>query len=127
MTTPAMSEKPLLQRLQLKPGRRLALLHAPADRQALFAGAEQAAIEDAEVALAFAGTREEMADRLSALKNRTRAAAILWLGYAKKASPRAGEIHRDLIHASALAQGLDAVAQIALDADYSALRFKRLP
>jgi hypothetical protein len=122
-----MSEKPLLLRLQLKAGRRLAVLYAPADRQALFASAEPAAIEDAEVALAFAGTREEMAARLAALKDRTRADAILWLGYAKKTSPRAGEIHRDLIHDFARGHGLDAVAQIALDTDYSALRFKRLP
>ena len=120
-----MSDKPLLQRLQLKARRRLAVLHEPDDRQALFGGADLAPLEQADVALAFADTHEEMAERLAVLKNRARPDAILWLGYAKKTSPRAGEIHRDIIHDFARTVGLDAVAQIALDADYSALRLKR--
>ena len=120
-----MSEKPLLQRLQLKPGRRLAAMHMPADRQALFAGAPMAAIGEAEVALAFADTRKDMAERLEALRDRARSDAILWLAYAKKTSPRAGEIHRDIIHNFALTAGLDAVAQIALDEDYSGHRTGR--
>ena len=78
------------------------------------------------MALAFADTRLEMAERLEALRARARGDAILWLAYAKKTSPRAGEIHRDIIHNFASTVGLDAVAQIAVDEDYSALRFKRV-
>src|SRR5579863_4722813 len=110
-----MGERPLLARLQVKAGRRLALLNAPKGREALFAGAARASLNEAEVVVSFAATRAEMAARLAKLTAEARKDAILWLAYAKKTSPHFGEIHRDVIHEFTRGVGLDTVAQIALD------------
>jgi hypothetical protein len=124
---PPPSAKPLVDRLQVKGGRRLAVLHAPDGLLSLFdAEGRLAPATEAEVVVAFAATRGEMEPRLAELKNSTRPEAILWLAYPKTTSPRAGDISRDFIHDHALTVGLDAVAQIAIDNDYSALRFKRV-
>jgi hypothetical protein len=124
---PPPSAKPLVERLQVKGGRRLAILHAPDGLLSVF-GAEEslAPPREAEVVVAFAATRGELERRLAELNKSTRPEAILWLAYPKTTSPRAGDISRDLIHDYALTVGLDAVAQIAIDTDYSALRFKRV-
>jgi hypothetical protein len=124
---PPPSAKPLVERLQAKGGRRLAVLHAPDGLLSLFgAGDRLAPTTEAEVVVAFAATRGELQRRLAELKKSTRPEAILWLAYPKTTSPRAGDISRDFIHDYALTVGLDAVAQIAIDTDYSALRFKRV-
>ena len=55
-----------------------------------------------------------------------RADAILWLAYPKLTSKLAGDLSRDVIHEWAPSHGLDTVSQIAIDADWSALRLKRI-
>ncbi len=124
---PPPSAKPLLDRLQVKGERRVAVLHAPDGLLPLF-GADDglAAAEEADVVVAFVATRSELEQRLTELKNVTRPEAILWLAYPKTTSPRATDLSRDFIHDYALTAALDAVAQIAIDTDYSALRFKRV-
>jgi hypothetical protein len=54
------------------------------------------------------------------------ASAILWLAYPKLTSRLAADLSRDVIHALAPGYGLDTVSQIAIDEDWSALRFKRV-
>jgi hypothetical protein len=124
---PPPSGKPLLERLQVKGERRLAVLHAPEGRLSQFGADERLAPpKEAEVVVAFAATRGELERRLGELKTATRPDAILWLAYPKTTSPRAADLSRGFIHDYVLTVGLDAVAQIAVDADYSALRFKRV-
>jgi hypothetical protein len=48
------------------------------------------------------------------------------LAYPKLTSPLAGDLNRNLLHDLVQEAGLDTVAQIAIDADWSALRLKRL-
>jgi len=124
---PPPSAKPLVERLQAKGGRRLAVLYAPEGLLRLFGADDRLApVKEAEVVVAFAATRGELERRLAELKNASSPEAILWLAYPKTTSPRAGDISRDFIHDYALTVGLDAVAQIAIDGDFSALRFMRL-
>jgi len=51
---------------------------------------------------------------------------ILWIAYPKLTSKLAADLNRDIIHNLAPSHGLDTVSQIAIDADWSALRFKRV-
>lgn len=51
----------------------------------------------------------------------------LWVAYAKLTSPLAGELNRSLIHDLVQHHGLDTVAQIALDQDWSTMRVTPLP
>jgi hypothetical protein len=122
-----MSDKPLLDRLQVKRDRRLAVV-GPEPGLAALAGAEAvaAAAEAAEVVLLFAGDRAEMDARLPSVLATMRPDAILWLAYPKLTSKRAGDLSRDVIHRAAPEYGLDTVSQIAVDEDWSALRLKRV-
>jgi len=122
-----MSEKPVAERLQVKGERRLAVLNAPrAVDSAMGVPDRRAPPEAADVVALFVSSRAELNEKLvPALKSLTRD-AIFWLAYPKLASPLAGDLDRDFIAASAPGYGLTTVAQIAIDADWSALRLKVL-
>jgi hypothetical protein len=122
-----MSQKPVAERLQVKGQRRLAVLDAPAGLEAAVgaAGARADAAE-ADVLLLFVPDRAALDTKLPPLLDRARADAILWVAYPKLTSKLAGDLHRDVIHALSPDFGLTPVAQIAIDADWSALRLKRL-
>jgi len=114
-----MSDKKLIEKLPVKQARRLALIEPPDGIAALLADAPLAeAVETAEVVLART---------LPALAARLMPGAILWLGYPKLGSPLAGDLSRDVIHRAVPPIGLDTVAQIAIDATWSALRLKIMP
>ena len=53
-------------------------------------------------------------------------AAILWVTYPKLTSKAAGELNRDVLYGLMQEQGFQAVAQIAVDETWSAMRFKPL-
>lgn len=122
-----MSDKPVAERLQVKGARRLAVLHAPPelDRVIGVAGARAGAVE-ADVVLLFTPDRARFDAELPSVVAKMREDAILWVAYPKLTSQLAADLSRDIIHAAAPAYGLDTVSQIAIDADWSALRLKRL-
>jgi hypothetical protein len=118
-----MSDKPLAERLQVKADRRLAVLHVPAG---LAIDAPAAPLEAAEVVLLFAPDRAALDAALPGVVEAARRDAILWIAYPKLTSPRARDLNRDIIHALMPSFGLDTVSQIAVDADWSAMRMKRV-
>lgn len=123
-----MPDKPLAEKLQVKHGRRLAVVDLPAGLE-LAIGPEVPTTGDlaeAEVVLAFARSKAELEARLPGLASRLAPGAILWLAYPKLGTPLASDIQRDVIHGYAPTVGLDCVAQIAIDATWSALRLKRI-
>jgi hypothetical protein len=122
-----MSDKPIAERLQVKGARRLAVLDAPAalDSAIGVAGARTDAAE-ADVVLLFTPDQARFDAGLPPLLGTMRNDAILWVAYPKLTSRLAADLSRDVIHAAAPAHGLDTVSQIAIDADWSALRLKRV-
>lgn len=120
-----MSEKPVAERLQVKGPRRLAVINAPkpVDNQI---GARKARIEAsaADVTLLFVRNRAELDEKLPSVLRSLKNTAIFWLAYPKLTSKLAGDLNRDNIHKLAPQHGLDTVAQIAIDDDWSALRLK---
>lgn len=122
-----MSDKPVIERLQVKDDRRLAVVNAPEGLDATMgATGARAGVDEAEVVLLFVADRAALDARLPPLIEQARTDAILWVGYPKLTSKLAGDLNRDVIHAASPAFGLTPVAQIAIDADWSALRLKRL-
>jgi hypothetical protein len=123
-----MPEKSLAEKLQVKDGRRLVVVGQPAGLDlALGPDVPMAdAVADAEVVLAFARSVAELERTLPDLATRLAPGAILWLGYPKLGTALASDIQRDVIHGFAPKAGFDCVAQIAIDATWSALRLKRL-
>lgn len=121
-----MSDKPLSDRLQVKNGRTLAVLDAPAGLVAQTGLEVTAVTSDADVVLSFVANRAGLERYLSAIGGMTRPDSILWVAYPKLTSRLAGDVNRNLIHEMGPEYGLDTVAQIAVDGDWSAMRLKRL-
>ena len=127
---PSASAKSVAQKLGLKPGRTLLVRSAPGPvADLLGAVPEGAAWVDKgsgpfAVILVFAGYRAAMIRELPAAKAKLAPSGALWIAYAKGSSGKAADINRDSIREHVATIGLDTVAQIAIDDDWSALRLK---
>src|ERR1700761_5667829 len=127
-----MSEKSVAQKLGLQPGKTLFVSHAWAPVADLLGAIPDGArvIESGKgpfpMILLFAKDHAAMAKQLPTCKAKLEAGGALWLAYAKGTSGKATDINRDSIRDYVTTIGLDTVAQIAIDADWSALRLKVL-
>jgi hypothetical protein len=122
-----MSDKPVTERLQVKGGRRLAILGASAAlERAIGAGEMRAGLAEADIVILFAPDRARLDADLPAVLAKASPTAILWVAYPKLTSSLAADLSRDAIRALAPEHGLDTVSQIAIDDDWSALRLKRV-
>ena len=125
-----MSEKSVAQKLGLKEGRILLVLGAPKPIVEMLgpvpAGAKitQTSHETFLLILTFAKDRKEMIETLRVCKPQLAEGGALWIAYAKGGSALATDINRDSIREYVTTVGFDTVAQIAIDADWSALRLK---
>jgi hypothetical protein len=80
-----------------------------------------------EFALAFVTTQAQVNDLSARLSARMPGDALLWFAYPKQSSKRYRcEFNRDTGWAAVGAAGFEPVRQIAIDEDWSALRFRRV-
>jgi hypothetical protein len=122
-----LSDKPVAERLQVKGDRRLAVIGASVQlEKEVGASKVRADLANADVVLLFAADRAGLDAKLPGVVKKMRDTAILWVAYPKLSSRIAADLSRDVIHALAPKYGLDTVSQIAIDADWSALRLKRV-
>jgi len=127
-----MAEKSVAEKLGLKEGGRLLVMHAPRLVAELLgpipkgAGVTTEGDETFPHILTFAKDHAALAETLRACKPRLAKGGALWLAYAKGGSKLATDINRDTIREYVTGQGFDTVAQIAIDSDWSALRLKRV-
>jgi Protein of unknown function (DUF3052) len=117
--------KSIAEKLQVKGTRRLTVLDAPGSLDIAIGGARTLLVE-AEVALLFVRDKAELIETLAAHLPSVRRDAVLWIAYPKLTSKLKGDLNRDIIHDLAPAYGLDTIAAVAVDDDWSALRFKRI-
>lgn len=84
-------------------------------------------VKSADFVLAF-GTRQAQVDSFAkAVAKKTSGDAVVWFAYPKGSSKRyTCEFNRDSGWASLGAAGFEPVRQIAIDEDWSALRFRRV-
>ena len=129
MATPAgYSGTPLWKKLGLKPGLRLCVVNAPADYDALIAGApepiERAVRPGASVGLVhlFVEQRADLSRQLPRLREQLAPDAVLWVSWPKKASKRPTDITEDVIRELALPVGWVDVKVCAVDAVWSGLK-----
>lgn len=121
-----MSDKPVAERLQVKGMRKLAVIDPPAGLDALVGALQaRAPTNEADVVLLFVADKANLASSLAANLPAIATDAIVWIAYPKLTSKLAADLNRDIAHALAPSHGLTTVAQIAIDTDWSALRFKR--
>jgi len=123
---PAPSTKPLAVKLGIKPGFSVLLAEAPKG----FAGALEplpagaslgAAREPADLILFFVTNLENVRAGLPRLKPLLKPGGLFWIAWRKGG---VGEVTRDNMWPIAAAIGLQPVANVAIDEEWSALRFK---
>jgi hypothetical protein len=118
----------LWKKLGFKPGMRLCVVNAPADYDALIAGAPQPLerVERPGVAVGlvhlFVGQRAELSRQLPRLREQLAPDAVLWVSWPKKASKRPTDITEDVIRELALPIGWVDVKVCAVDAVWSGLK-----
>ncbi len=126
-----MSERSILEKLQLKPGRTL-LLHAAPQGYLESAGeipdsaAVTSQLQPAFIIQAFIRSQVELESAFVKLSPLVLPGGMLWVTYPKLTSKLKGDIHRDIINTYAQQNGWTGIAIISLDEDWSALRLKRL-
>lgn len=72
----------------------------------------------------FVDSRKDLEEQLSRVKPFLVPKGLLWVTYHKGTSKQKSDINRDSIAAYASTIGLQAVAMISVDEDWSALRLK---
>lgn len=125
-----MSQRSLAEKMYLREGYRLLLLSAPAGYAARLSplpkGARvvRSAAGKADWIQLFVRSGKELERGLPAAKRRLAPQGLLWVSYAKGGSPLAADVNRDVIISVAPRFGLQPVAQVAVDSDWSAVRLK---
>jgi len=125
-----MSDKPIGQKLSIKPGNKFLLVNPPAGYAAMLgelpAGVSlldtaSGAVEAIQV---FVANRHELEAQLLRLKQLLSPKGMIWVTYHKGTSKVKTDINRDTIVAYARTLGLQGVAMISIDDDWAALRLK---
>lgn len=117
MTDPALCKK-----LGCKPGSVLRLIDCPETIAPLLP--ESAAAEEPSIILAFVRDRAALAAAVPGAIAAYRRGAALWFAYPKKSGSIRSDITRDDGWDSLAAHDLLPVTQVAIDGDWSALRFR---
>ena len=126
-----MAESELARKLRVLPGKRLLVVNGPEGYDSALAplppGAEVATHASGifDVVQVFVHDRDELRRVLPAATAALAPAGILWVAWPKKTSILAADLDRDSLWAELNTRGWVGVASIAVDATWSALRFKR--
>jgi hypothetical protein len=127
-----MVDKTIAQKLFIKPGHKVLLVNAPKNYKSML-GALPAkativtkAVAPIDIIQVFVTNRKELEAQLPKLKPLLAPNGILWLTYLKGTSKIKTDINRDAIYPYALTLGLQTVAMISIDDDWSAMRMKRV-
>ncbi len=121
----------LFEKLHIKPGMTLALLHAPQSHAALFKDAPAgtkvitAARGTPDFILLFASSRADLEKEFPKALQLMGEDTPFWIAYPKLTGSIRSDLTRDRGWEAVAAAGLRPVSQIALDATWSALRFRR--
>lgn len=125
------SEKSVLERLQVKPGRSLRLINAPDGYTSILGPLPERSkfatkFEKAVVVLFFVKNMEWLKTGLSAAADALSPGGILWVIYPKLTSALRSDVSRDTIWKYTETIGWTGVAMVSVDETWSAFRMKRL-
>ncbi len=125
-----MSTKSNAQKLLIKEGYRILFVHPPENQAELLGEmpAKVTVVEDAgtpvDFILAYIADRRELEKHLGEMKMRLKPRGLLWIAYHKGTSRVKTDINRDTINGYAHTLGMEGIAMISLDDDWSALRIR---
>ena len=128
--TAGYSGSPLVKKLGIQPGFRVAFVHAPADYfllPHLPPDVTQIALSDAQgdcdFVQAFYTERAILAEEFPLLKAALRKDGMLWVSWAKKAAKIPTDLDENIVRDIGLAAGLVDVKVAAVDNTWSGLKF----
>ena len=127
-----MSDKSIAQKLFIKPNSKFLLVNPPEGYLARMGELPEGVIilSDTnclvEAIQVFVPKRVELVERLPKLKELLAPNGMMWVTYYKGTSKVKTDINRDTINAYAHSIGLEGVAMISIDDDWSALRLKHI-
>lgn len=123
---------PLLKKLNHKPGTAVTVLGVPPEvAPVVEAWSRETKVKrrlgkEESFVLAFVRASAELAERVPKLVNALVDDGVLWIAYPKKSSKRyTSDLSRDDSWQPLGAAGMEPVRQVAVDPDWSALRFRR--
>lgn len=123
-----MTDEPLLRKLQVKNGRSLRLIDAPAEYveriTPLPEGCSLVPAGEADVVQVFVRTMAEVEAQAQDLSAAVGSAGVLWISYPKSTSKNGTDIAPDIGWDPMSSLGWKAVAQISIDEVWSAVRFR---
>jgi hypothetical protein len=122
----ARSATPQLTKLGIVPGRRWAVVGAPAEwafETAPDPADEATASGAADVVIAFARTRADLGALLDIEEQRIFPSGALWIAWPRRAAGHLSELGDAVVREAGLAHQLVDVKVAALDHDWSALKF----
>ena len=125
-----MPDKSIAQKMFIKPGNKVLIINPPEGYLAGMGELPEAVslLQDTSsrvnVIQVFVLNRSELESQLARLKELLAPKGILWVTYHKGTSRVKTDINRDTINAYAHSIGLEGVAMISIDEDWSALRLK---
>ncbi|RSK45319.1 hypothetical protein [Hymenobacter rigui] len=124
---------PILKKLNLKEGSTVFVQNFPADLSALRADLQALAVvtetldQPVEAALVFATTQQQINETAPALATQAPGDATVWFAYPKGSSKKYRcDFNRDTGWAVLGELGFEPVRMVAIDADWTALRFRRV-
>lgn len=127
--TAGYSGRPLVKKLGIKSGNRIALLHAPARYLALLGELPADLVIDGALAgdrydfvQAFFQWRADYAAEFAAIKSAIHKSGMIWISWYKKAAKMPTDISEDVVREVALSGGLVDVKVAAIDAQWSGLK-----
>ena len=124
----------VFKKLQLKEQKEIVVLNAPESFQSELEALDGIRIlrdpdkaQQVEFALAFAITQEEVNQSIDAIASKAQGDALVWFAYPKASSKKYKcEFNRDSGWEALGQAGFEPVRQVAIDEDWSALRFRRV-
>jgi len=125
-----MSDKSIVQKLQIKPNRTALFVNMPTGYEAKLGALPEGVFVVKKIGgkvdfiQLFVDSREELEEHVPRLKTVLNPSGVFWVTYHKGSSGVSTDVNRDSIASYAKTVGMQAVAQIAVDADWSALRLK---
>ena len=124
-----MSDKTLADKMYLKTAKSLAIYNGAANPGAVAQlPQDMLAADDAEadVVLLFALNLAELDKWWDQALARLGEKGSLWIAYLKHSAPKATDLNKEVIYDYAKERGVTGVALISMDADWSAVRLKRI-
>ena len=127
---PAISTKSVADKLMIKPGKTVLFLNAPPQYEKTLGKIAKDAIilpsnaTSADIIQVFVASSAELKKQLPLVKKHLNPEGAAWVTYFKGTSKTKTDINRDIIAEYASSIGMEGVAMISVDDDWSALRLK---